>query len=1045
MAQLATMLDVPGESIKGLVTHVEELQGRFTSLKTTDLASIFVAFKTPAKEADSALASLLQNARNSGQDLGQLTSALSGNVAVTLSEVGLNLQQAGAFMGDLMKLGEPGRQTMTGMTSAMKEFGKEGLTFSEGMKLTGQRLKDLGDTAEGQDLAEKLFGTRNWIVAKNAVQDYLNIVQQGPDAFNASASSLDDFIVRTRTLQNEWEMVKHRAAEAFLPMGESAVKLVGKGLDSLVGYVNQHMDQIKHAVILGGLVFIQFVDQLQKFAEGMLDFFAPVVNGIDTMMGAAIGALGDFATAAGEVISWIPGMHDMGDGLIQAGNGADKFGKLLTGINVGQGMKDISSWLKQHPIDVKGASDSWVNFAENVNTSMDSANSAVGKSQNWFGTAGMPGMPGVGAPASMPAIGIGGTPSGAFPPPGGASPAALDPTGPGAGKHHADWDAIAKLESSNRWNEILSTGVTLGGGLQIKPETWYEFGGLKYSQYAYQATKDQQIEIAERILNGWGSVAGQGPKAWENGSTYVEKKARGGAPGRSISSGSGQGDDVAALLGRGEYVWDTETVDKYGWLIKALHQGATGFGGGGGLDTQGAQLDTIAVAEAAQKLFGINDIGMWRSADGYNEHASGEAADIMVGNNKAAGDAVAQYFLQNATQFGVQYVLWQQAQWNPDGTHSGMSDRGGATQNHLDHVHVRTLGGGFPQGQVPKGFAAPHTGQTSNVPSGVAAFLQGYEGSGGGTMPGGSNGLQFPGMAGQYGGSGVYGGETADSAFSAAQAVQAAQDRAADLDYQVQQNQKKIDDLKAQLAQVGNDPAKVGLLGQPLKQTPAEIAAADQKRKTLNDELDAATHTLTISQRDQSEQGAKVTEAQRKQQEAQYKKPTGASTSSGQSTDAKLGQTLGSGLLAGIGQELGFGDVLGKSPLDWGIVKLASSLFGYANNLGNAVSQATGGGVAGLAAPGGGGMAGGMLSGLAGSLGIPKVGVSSGPNIQPGTPASGQGGGPLPGPPGMVIQGDFQPIHVSPNVDPNAILGPVKENQNATSATLQGQTGGFPQ
>lgn len=1053
MAQFASMLNAePSPALDMLTKHVEELQGRFSSLKGTDLAAIFNAFKVPVEQADTAMASLLQSARGSGQDFGVFTQALSGNVSVTLAEAGMNLQQAGAFMGDLMKLGEPGRQTMTGLASAMKEFGKEGLSFGDGMKLAGEKLKELGDTAEGQDMAEKLFGTRNWIVAKNAVQDYLDIVSRSPDAFNASAGSVDQFIEHTKNLENEWEIVKHKAEEAFLPMGEEALKLVGTGLDKVVQYIDTHMDQIKSAVKLGGVEMINFARNVQMLGEGLLGFFAPIADAIVAVFYVTTEAMAHFFDIQGKLLSLIPGFGDMGKSMQEAAQSAGAMGIELKNLNVGDKMRELADWSKQHPIDVKAASDSWTKFADNVGTSLDSANSHlqnfgqnVGAVQapqgNWFGAPGNP-LGGTGNASGFPMPNA--APGGSLFGPGGTGTTG-DPIGSlggsAGGVHHADWDAIAAKEGSGQWNITYTTGVPEGGGLQIKPGTWAMYGGTEFAPKPYQATKEQQEQVGERILNGWNGIPGQGPDAWEHGKTYVEKKAMGGAPGRSITQGSGSGDDVAALLGRGEYVWDTETMDKYGWLIKALHQGTVmGYddGGGSNLDTKGAQVDTIAVAEAAQKLFGINDIGMFRSADGYNEHASGEAADVMVGNNKAEGDQVAQYFLQNAGQFGVQYVLWQQTQWNPDGTKVKMQDRGSSTANHMDHVHVRTLGGGFPQGADQSGFASPSSGQTSNQPSAVA--MQAFGGAG--STPGGKNGAAFPGMAGQYGGSGAYGGETADEQYSTAKAVQSAQDRASDLDTEITAKQKRIQELKDELGQVGNEPGKTELLtGKPIPRTPAELAADDQKRKSINDQLESATTELTKSQRDRSEQDGVITEAQRKQQEAMYKKPT--TTTTGQSAEGKAGETLGSGLLAGIGQELGLGDVLGKSPLDWGIVKLAEGLFNYANGLGNAIFGATGGSQGGGMTQSGGG---GMLSGMASSLGLslPKANVSSGPNIQaaqPGTPASGYGSGPAPGP---VIQGDYMPIHVSSDVDPSrvtSITDGAKASQNASAFT---QTGGFP-
>ena len=70
----------------------------------------------------------------------------------------------------------------------------------------------------------------------------------------------------------------------------------------------------------------------------------------------------------------------------------------------------------------------------------------------------------------------------------------------------ADWDAIAMCESGGNW-QIDSY---YDGGLQFHPSTWLGYGGGTYARYAWQATREQQIAIAERVLKG------QGPGAWPN-------------------------------------------------------------------------------------------------------------------------------------------------------------------------------------------------------------------------------------------------------------------------------------------------------------------------------------------------------------------------------------------------------------------------------------------------------------------------------------------------------------------------------------------------
>ncbi len=73
-----------------------------------------------------------------------------------------------------------------------------------------------------------------------------------------------------------------------------------------------------------------------------------------------------------------------------------------------------------------------------------------------------------------------------------------------AGPAHADvnWDAIAQCESGGNWR--INTGNGYHGGLQFSPRTWRAYGGGKYGRTANQASRAEQIRIAERVLDGQG-------------------------------------------------------------------------------------------------------------------------------------------------------------------------------------------------------------------------------------------------------------------------------------------------------------------------------------------------------------------------------------------------------------------------------------------------------------------------------------------------------------------------------------------------------------
>jgi hypothetical protein len=68
------------------------------------------------------------------------------------------------------------------------------------------------------------------------------------------------------------------------------------------------------------------------------------------------------------------------------------------------------------------------------------------------------------------------------------------------------WDRLAQCESGGNWR--ANTGNGYYGGLQFSRRTWNAYGGGAYAGTANNATRLQQIAIAERVLRG------QGWKAW---------------------------------------------------------------------------------------------------------------------------------------------------------------------------------------------------------------------------------------------------------------------------------------------------------------------------------------------------------------------------------------------------------------------------------------------------------------------------------------------------------------------------------------------------
>ncbi|SPF03857.1 LysM peptidoglycan-binding domain-containing protein [Streptomyces sp. MA5143a] len=100
----------------------------------------------------------------------------------------------------------------------------------------------------------------------------------------------------------------------------------------------------------------------------------------------------------------------------------------------------------------------------------------------------------------------------------------------------SEWDAVAQCESGGDWS--INTGNGYYGGLQFSASTWAGYGGTQYASTADQASKAQQIAVAEKVL------ASQGKGAWPvcgkglSGASYDGAAASSGNSGSNSSSSS---------------------------------------------------------------------------------------------------------------------------------------------------------------------------------------------------------------------------------------------------------------------------------------------------------------------------------------------------------------------------------------------------------------------------------------------------------------------------------------------------------------------------
>ncbi|MFD3614801.1 transglycosylase family protein [Streptomyces sp. NPDC058676] len=163
------------------------------------------------------------------------------------------------------------------------------------------------------------------------------------------------------------------------------------------------------------------------------------------------------------------------------------------------------------------------------------------------------------------------------------------------------WNKVAACESSNDWN--INTDNGYYGGLQFTRSTWEAYGGTRYAPRADLATKDQQIAVAEKVLDG------QGPGAWPTCSVRAGLTRGGDTP--DIRP-AGTGDSAAKKSGSGS-VADVQP--------QTTPQSRAGT----------AEMYTVVRGDSLSEIADAERVkGGWRGLYAANRKAIGPDPDLII-------------------------------------------------------------------------------------------------------------------------------------------------------------------------------------------------------------------------------------------------------------------------------------------------------------------------------------------------------------------------------------------------------------------------------
>ena len=189
------------------------------------------------------------------------------------------------------------------------------------------------------------------------------------------------------------------------------------------------------------------------------------------------------------------------------------------------------------------------------------------------------------------------------------------------------------------------------------------------SDYDVRTTLDAglAVTVTNVTSNGWQQISYKGRAGWVKSDLLTSKKPE--TPSASPSSESG-----GSGSGGGASSGGTCSSSS----AKSIESGLTS--------------KSISVLHAVCAAFpDVKSYGGYRNDSGY--HGQGRAIDVMVSGDRAW--EIARWLRENAKSLGVIEVIHAQKIWTTQRSSEGwrsMSDRGLATANHYDHVHI-SVGG----------------------------------------------------------------------------------------------------------------------------------------------------------------------------------------------------------------------------------------------------------------------------------------------------------------------------------------------------------------
>ena len=276
IGEINTKFGSTGEELEGLTEKFlkfADINDADVGSSIDDVQKALAAYGLSVKDADGFLDSLTATSQATGVDVGKLTDGIVSN-ATAFQEMGLDVDQAVALMGQLEKSGANSETVLNGMRKALKNSAKDGKSLDEALLELQNQIEGSTDGVDGLNASYELFG-------KSGDQIY-GAIKNGTLSFKDLTAAVTD---STGAVDETYEATRDATDNFKLAMQGLKVEVA----DAFDKFLQEHGPALQ--------------TMLSVFTDVVLPALITVISGVVEVVGFVIEAIADF-------ISWIKQLWD---------------------------------------------------------------------------------------------------------------------------------------------------------------------------------------------------------------------------------------------------------------------------------------------------------------------------------------------------------------------------------------------------------------------------------------------------------------------------------------------------------------------------------------------------------------------------------------------------------------------------------------------------------------------------------------------------------------------------------------------------------------